>query len=89
MTKCVITEYILSQLDENQCECSTGISDRDVGKDTWLNYKLEVSFVCVDYGENHKFRVGSLMPNGLCLSACLRAGKRRSVCPEAVQELPC
>ncbi|KAI6063981.1 Phosphatidylinositol 3-kinase regulatory subunit gamma [Aix galericulata] len=43
MTKCVITESILSQLDENQCECSAGISDRDVGKGTWLNYKLEGS----------------------------------------------
>lgn len=78
MTKCVITEYILSQLDENQCECSVGISDRDVSKDTWLNYKLEVSFVCVDYGENHKFRVGSLMPHGLCLSVSRQEKKRLS-----------
>lgn len=69
MIKCVITEYILSQLDENQCECSAGISDRDVGKDIWLNYKLEVSFVCVGYEENRKFRVGLLMPDGLCLFA--------------------
>lgn len=75
MIKCVITEYILSQLDENQWECSAGISDTDVSKDIWLNYKLEVSFTCVDYEENHKFKVGLLMQNGLCLWA----GNRISV----------
>lgn len=63
MIKCVITEYILSHLDENQWECSTGISDTDVSKDIWLNYKLEVSFTCVDHEENHKFEVGLPMQN--------------------------
>lgn len=44
-------------------KCSTGISDTDVSRDIWLNYKLEVSFICVYYEETHKFEGGLLVQN--------------------------